>query len=79
MPVTHCLCEKLSLNEILQWAHANEVTELSVIREHLGCSGHCGMCGPFIEYALVTGETVVPYPCPDLPLSKPTSGDIIEK
>lgn len=70
MPVTHCLCEKRSIEDVLEWARKHEVTELAVIREQLGCSGHCGMCGPFIEYALATGVTVVPYPCPEIPRSK---------
>jgi len=67
MPVTHCLCEKKAIADVLEWARANQVDELETIREKLGCSGHCGMCGPFIEYALATGVTVVPYPCPAIP------------
>lgn len=67
MQVTHCLCEKKSIAEILAWARERGITQVGPIAAGLGCGTHCGMCVPFIEYALATGETVVPYPCPDLP------------
>ena len=67
MQVTHCLCEKKTIAEILAWARARGVNEMGPIAAALGCGTHCGMCIPFIEYALATGESVVPYPCPDLP------------
>lgn len=67
MQVTHCLCEKRSIAEILAWARARGVDDVEPIKAGMGCGTHCGMCIPFIEYALATGESVIPYPCPDLP------------
>lgn len=65
--VTHCVCEDISLAVMLRWAERNDAYSRGAIARALGCSTHCGMCEPFIEYALATGETEVPFPCPDLP------------
>lgn len=65
MQVTHCLCEKRSIADILAWARERGVSDVAPISAELGCGTHCGMCVPFIEYALATGETVVPYPLPE--------------
>ena len=67
--VTHCLCENLTIGEVVAWARARRTTDMDTIGAALGCSTHCGMCRPFIEYALATGETAVPYPCPPMPAS----------
>ncbi len=75
MAVTHCICERKSLREILDWAHENDASTLDAVAGALGCSTHCGMCGPFIEYALVTGETAIAFPCPPIPTGCPHGGD----
>lgn len=65
--VTHCLCERLAIATIVDWAEARGGATLEDASARFGCSTHCGMCGPFIEYALATGERVVPWPCPPMP------------
>jgi bacterioferritin-associated ferredoxin len=65
--VTHCLCENLTIADVVAWARARGTKDMDTIGGALGCSTHCGMCRPFIEYSLATGVTVVPYPCPDIP------------
>ncbi|MDX1971457.1 MAG: hypothetical protein SFY68_02890 [Candidatus Sumerlaeia bacterium] len=65
--VTHCICENRSFQEIVDWATTHNTTDLGLIRETFGCTGHCGICKPYIQYALATGVVRVPYPCPDLP------------
>ncbi|MEQ8821446.1 MAG: (2Fe-2S)-binding protein [Sumerlaeia bacterium] len=67
MPVTHCLCEGKSFAELIAWARENGATTLEELAAGQGCSTHCGLCGPYLEYALETGRTVVPFPCPILP------------
>jgi len=67
MPVTHCLCEKKSFAEILDWARQNDALSVDECARALGCSTHCGMCGPYLAWALATGRAVVPYPCPPMP------------
>lgn len=69
MAVTHCLCERRSFADILRWAKARGGADQKTIEREMGCGGHCGMCKPFIQYALVTGETSVPWPCPEIPAS----------
>lgn len=67
MAVTHCICKRKSLADILHWAREHNADSLPPIAQALGCSTYCGMCAPFIEYALATGETAVPFPCPPIP------------
>jgi bacterioferritin-associated ferredoxin len=70
MAVTHCICVHKSFREVLDWAREHNVESLPLIAQELGCSSYCGMCGPFIEYALATGETNIPFPCPLIPPPK---------
>jgi len=67
MPVTHCLCERRSFADVLRWARERGGAELRDVERELGCGKHCGICRPFIEYALATGQPIVPWPCPDIP------------
>ncbi len=67
MAVTHCLCERTSFEDILKWARERGIDSQDAVQSGLGCGKHCGICVPFIEYALATGTTRVPWPCPDLP------------
>ena len=74
MSVTHCQCENLSFEQVLAWAKARGATTVTEIAEGLGCSTHCGLCAPFLAYALATGQTDVPFPCPPLPARRRTGG-----
>lgn len=69
MAVTHCLCERKSFGEVLEWARERGIDSQETVQLHLGCGRHCGLCKPFIEYMLATGVTDVPWPCPALPAS----------
>lgn len=66
MPITHCYCRNLSLREILAWAHQNQVLSPEEVARRLDCGQACKLCLPYIAYALATGVTEVPYPCPPL-------------
>jgi hypothetical protein len=67
MMVSYCTCERFALRDILAWARAHDTTDLTLVCESLKVGRRCGMCCVFIEYALATGLSDVPYPCPPIP------------
>lgn len=67
MVVSYCVCAKLSLSEILKYAKKNKIDNLEHLSEDLGVGEGCGLCAEFVRYAMATGQTEVPYPCPGLP------------
>ncbi|MBI5154862.1 (2Fe-2S)-binding protein [Candidatus Poribacteria bacterium] len=70
MAVTHCICKKTSIADMLEWAKEHNAKNVEAITKALGCGGYCGMCRPYICYALATGLCKVPYPCPALPKNR---------
>lgn len=70
MAVTHCLCEGKSFRAILEWAEKHRTTSCAEVEAGTGCGKQCGMCEPFIEYALATGVTAIPFPCPPIPAKR---------
>ena len=63
--VTRCVCTHMSFTELLSWAEDRGLKTVEELSDSLGCGIKCGMCAPFLEYALETGETIVPYPLPE--------------
>lgn len=60
-----CVCERMHFRRVLDWAAENGVSDSSGVREGLGCGGQCGLCLPYIDEALRTGETEIPaFPHP---------------
>jgi len=64
--VSCCACERVHFRRVLAWARERGVTDSVGVMEGLGCGRQCGLCLPFIDYALRTGEESVPSPCPEL-------------
>lgn len=67
MVVSQCVCERIPFDRILLWAREHEAISADQVKLGLGCGRQCGLCVAFIQYALQTGVTSVPYPCPSLP------------
>lgn len=65
--VNFCACERIAFCDILAWARAHGATSVEEVEAGLRAGRRCGLCRPFIVYALATGEAEVPYPCPALP------------
>jgi NAD(P)H-nitrite reductase large subunit len=65
LTVTQCVCHQTTFGEL----KASGLKTVAEIRAHFGCSTSCGLCRPYIEEMLRTGETAfaltVPAPFSD--------------
>ncbi|MCS6776214.1 MAG: (2Fe-2S)-binding protein [Chloroherpetonaceae bacterium] len=56
-PVRACLCYARTFAEIKELALQNGWRTVAEITQALGCGGGCGLCVPYLERMLATGET----------------------
>ncbi len=56
MPVTRCVCHNLSFDELKRRADAERLS-FEQLRDRTRCASGCGMCEPYIQLMLLTGET----------------------
>lgn len=56
--VTECICHGRDFEEIKQYAHQNNITAIDVLQDFNYCSNSCGLCEPYVEIVLKTGQTV---------------------
>ena len=66
MAVDRCVCHKVTFAELAAIA-AREGCGLEGLAERTGCTTGCGMCRPYVELMLRTGDTAFA----PLPPSKP--------
>jgi len=55
--VSKCICHSKNFTEIKRYAEQNNITSLKELQDQKYCSCGCGLCAPYIELMLVTGET----------------------
>lgn len=55
--VTHCICHKISFEEILEIAERDGLSSLEELRAQNICSTNCKICEPYIQKSLETGIT----------------------
>lgn len=65
LPIRACLCYKLTFSEIKTLAEENSWRTVPEITAALGCGSGCGLCRPYLQKMLETGETS--FALPDLP------------
>ncbi len=56
-PVRACMCTSLTFRVILGVARDRGYTKVEQLTELLGCGGSCGLCMPYLQRMLETGET----------------------
>lgn len=54
--VSRCICRGVPFSELLPRARAAGWNLADLIRE-TGCGGQCGLCRPYLNRMLATGET----------------------
>jgi bacterioferritin-associated ferredoxin len=62
--VDRCICHGVSFADIRAWADDREDTTLDKVRAHWGCGRSCGMCRPYIQKVLETGDVRIPLMVP---------------
>lgn len=55
--VDKCICHDKSFEEIKQYASEKNIQSVEELRSARFCSCGCGLCGPYVEMVLDTGET----------------------
>lgn len=55
--VTRCICHKHSFEEVKRYASEHQLTSVDQLQEHDFCSNSCGLCAPYVEVLLETGQT----------------------
>ncbi len=55
--VTQCICHGRSFKEIKEYARENGITSVEELKRAKYCSNSCGLCSPYVELVLETGET----------------------
>lgn len=55
--VTSCICHGRSFKEIKEYAEEHNLNSLKELQELRYCSSSCGLCSPYVEMVLETGET----------------------
>ncbi len=59
MGVDRCVCTQMTFAELK--SHADRTgADAGAMRETYGCGGHCGLCLPYIQAMLETGQTRFP-------------------
>ncbi|NGP76940.1 hypothetical protein G3570_09870 [Balneolaceae bacterium YR4-1] len=55
--VTRCICHSRSFEEIKEYAKEQGISSVEKLQERKYCSSGCGLCSPYVEMVLETGET----------------------
>lgn len=55
--VTKCICHKRTFEEIKGYALKNGYTRVEQLQKDKICSCSCGLCIPYVEITLATGQT----------------------
>lgn len=55
--VTKCICHNRSFDEIKEYANEQDIGTVEELQSRKYCSCGCGLCSPYVEMVLRTGET----------------------
>lgn len=55
--VTKCICHKRSFEEVKAYAADQDLNTVEELQDHDFCSNSCGLCAPYVEVTLETGQT----------------------
>lgn len=54
--VSKCICHNKEFSEIKEFIEKNNIHSVGQLQEQKYCSCGCGLCAPYIELMLETGE-----------------------
>lgn len=55
--VTKCICHNRTFEEVKAYAAEQSLTSVDELQTHDFCSNSCGLCSPYVEVVLETGQT----------------------
>jgi bacterioferritin-associated ferredoxin len=55
--VTKCICHSRTFKEVKEYAKENDISTVEELQSQSYCSSGCGLCSPYVELVLKTGET----------------------
>ncbi|MGK7371383.1 MAG: hypothetical protein ACNS64_14320 [Candidatus Halalkalibacterium sp. M3_1C_030] len=55
--VTKCICHGRSFEEVKEYANQHDIQSVEELQKQKYCSCGCGLCSPYVELVLETGET----------------------
>lgn len=55
--VTKCICHDRSFEEVKAYAREQNLPTVEALQDHDFCSNSCGLCTPYVEVLLETGQT----------------------
>jgi len=56
--VTKCICYDRTFEEVKEYARENGISSVDELQDLDYCSNSCGLCAPYVEVTLETGQTV---------------------
>lgn len=54
--VTRCICHDRSFEEVKVYATEQSIASVDELQERNYCSNSCGLCSPYVEMMLKTGQ-----------------------
>lgn len=54
--ITKCICHSRSFEEIKVFATEQSISSVSELQDRDFCSNSCGLCSPYVEVLLETGQ-----------------------
>lgn len=54
--VTKCVCHDRTFEEVKSYAAEQNLSSVDELQDHNYCSNSCGLCSPYIEVVLKTGQ-----------------------
>ena len=56
--IERCVCHDVTFREVVEWSKSTRCASVEGAARELKCTTSCGMCTPYVERALETGQTV---------------------
>ncbi len=54
--VTRCICHSRTFEEVLLFARKHNLHSVDELQQHGFCSNSCGLCIPYVEQVLASGQ-----------------------
>jgi NAD(P)H-nitrite reductase large subunit len=56
--IERCVCHDVTFREVVDWSKATGCRSVDAAAREFKCTTSCGMCLPYVERALKTGQSV---------------------